>query len=511
MDVHDGSPASAPAPAPPPASVGDRLAQVRAFMQGLRPMLVRARDGVHHGLERLKQLGAEFPHVEQFIDLSHRVGFVRAVGIVLAILTPVAKWVVVPHLASSSLETWAQAYGVEVSVRDWSADLFDLKVTAHEVVVTPHVKYSQPDLVNVDNVVVDLSAWRRITRGSWVQLVKLEGAQLTFERLQTGHWNWSDVAESDAAREAFPAIAIPHLIASDLRVRWVEHLRGASGSGIVNESLGTIHLDDAELSVSDLVGPDDPREAPSTLVLRARAGDGKITVEGNVNVFRWGRLESPAGRLATHDVAVRPATYAHDVDWTPNMKLKVDLDNVGAAAMGRMMSGATFVPVAGYVSGDIVFLLHDRDIVDCQTNLEMRDVKFTVNEPVARAAHLEPAALAAQLAGVTGNGTVAQSCNGSLLDPSYRTLNVVQAALTRESMKSAPPAVRAVALGDVKILTGGVTDQALQDLGRDLGADLGATAVNKLLGKPTPKAPAKATNDNVAKKSWRGIKKVFGH
>ena len=194
--------------------------------------------------------GSSSHFVEQFVDLWKRVGLLRAIGILIAILIPLCKYVLVPQFASSALETWAQAYGVDVRVRDWSADLIDLRAIAHDVVVTPHAKYSAPDLVNADAIVVDLSLWRRITRGSWTQLVRFEGAQVTFERLQTGHWNWSDVAESDGGREEFPSIAIPHLVASDLRVKWIEHLRGASGSGMVNESIGTIHLDDADLSIS---------------------------------------------------------------------------------------------------------------------------------------------------------------------------------------------------------------------------------------------------------------------
>lgn len=516
MDVHDGSPASAPVPARP--SLAERLRLLRAYVERLRALrvplrayLVRGRARCGRVLDRLKHIGLELPLAEQFLDLWGRVGALRAAGILVAMLIPLAKYVLVPQVASSALATWAQAYGVDVSVRDWSADLVDLKVTAHEVVVTPHARYSQPDLLNADNVRIDLSLWRRITRGAWIQQVRLEGAQVTFERLQTGHWNWSDVAESDAGRESFPTIAVPQLVASDLRVRWVEHLRGASASGIVNESIGTIHLDDADLSIADLYGPDDSRSTPSSVVLRARAGGGRVVVEGAMNVFRWGRLEDSRPSVRTV-AAMQLAPYRHDVDWAPAMRLKVYLENVGAAAMGRMIGAATFVPVAGYVTGDVEFLLRDRSIVDCRTTLQMRDVKFTVNDEAARAAGLEPTLLARHLASVVGTGRVSEVCDGSLLDPAYRTLNVVQAAMTRETMKTAPPIVRAAALGDVKTLTGAVTEATMKDLGRGLGGDLGEVVATSLFGpKPAGKKPAsKPQNDNIAKKSWRGIKKVFG-
>ncbi len=513
MDVDDGSPHASVPPWPSLAAAREQvrwvLARVRPALARVRPAIERSRHHLEHGLERLKQVGLESHLVEQFVDLWRRVGLARSLGIMLAILVPTSKYVVVPHLASAALETWAQAYGVDVHVRDWSADLVDLKVTAHELVVTPHAKYSQPDLVNADNVIIDLSLWRRITRGTWTQQVRIEGAQLTFERLQTGHWNWSDVAESDAGREEFPEVSIPHLVASDLRVRWVEHLRGASGSGIVNESLGTIHLDDADLSISNLAGPDDPRPAPSTLVLKARAGDGRVVVEGSVNVFRWGRVEAAPGLRNVATMQVAP--YRPDVDWAPNMRLRVYLDNVGAAAIGRMISRATFVPIAGYVTGDVEFLLRDREVVDCKTNLQMRDVKFTVNEDAALRAGLKPGLLAAQLASVTGSGRVVEVCNGSLLDPGYRTLNVVQAGMTRETMKAAPPLVRAAALGDVKALTGDITDEAMRDLGRGLAGTSGEAVAASLLGRPSTTTSGARKNDSVASKSWRGIKKVFGH
>lgn len=510
MDVPDGSPASAPVPAWS-ALVG-RLRSLRPAIARLGPLAGRLRGGLERGFARLKDLGVDSPVVEQFIELWKRVGALRAAGILVAMLTPLAKFVVVPQVASSALATWAQAYGVDVRVRDWSADLIDLEVTAHEVVVTPHARYSQPDLLNADNVVIDLSLWRRLTRGTWTQQVRLEGAQVTFERLQTGHWNWSDVADSDAGREEFPAVAIPRLVASDLRVRWIEHLRGASGSGIVNESIGTIHLDDADLSVSDLAGPDDPRSTPSTVVLKARSGDGRVVVEGAVNVFRWGRVE-PMDRLpgAQRAAAMRLAPFRHDVDWAPDMRLKVYLENVGAAAMGRMIGSATIVPVAGYVTGDVEFLLRDRDVIDCRTTLQLRDVKFTVNEDAARLAGLKPDVLAAQLATVVGSGRVVEACNGSLLDPGYRTLNVVQAAMTRETMRTAPPMVRAAALTDVKTLTGSVPDDVIKDLGRGIGGEVGEAVATSLFGPSARKATSsKPKDDNIARKSWRGIKKVFG-
>ena len=201
------------------------------------------------------------------------------------------------------------------------------------------------------------------------------------------------------------------------------------------------------------------------------------------------------------------APYRPDADWAPHMRLKVYLENVGAAAMGRMISTATFVPVAGYVTGDVEFVLRDREVVDCTTNLQMRDVKFAVNEGAALRAGLKPELLTAQLARVTGSGRVVEDCNGSLLDPGYRTMHVVQAGMTRETMKSAPPMLRALALGDVKTLTGDVTGEAL----RDVGGDLGDAVATSLLGTPsTAKPTAARTSDNVAKKSWRGIKKVFG-
>ena len=81
------------------------------------------------------------------------------------------------------------------------------------------------------------------------------------------------------------------------------------------------------------------------------------------------------------------------------MRLKVYLENVGAAAMGRMIGAATFVPIAGYVSGDVEFLLRDRSIIDCRTTLQMRDVKFTVNDEAGLAPYL-PRAHDVQLAGV---------------------------------------------------------------------------------------------------------------
>ncbi len=138
-------------------------------------------------------------------------------------------------------------------------------------------------------------------------------------------------------------------------------------------------------------------------------------------------------------------------------------------------------------------------------------MKFTVNEDAARLAGLKPDVLAAQLATVVGSGRVVEACNGSLLDPGYRTLNVVQAAMTRETMRTAPPMVRAAALTDVKALTGSVPDDVIKDLGRGIGGEVGEAVATSLFGPGARKATSsKPKDDNIARKSWRGIKKVFG-
>jgi hypothetical protein len=474
-----------------------------------------SRTGALARLERFvawgKLAGISPPVVERFVDFWKAFGLVKALAILIAVFLPILKFVWLPHAASVTAATIAEGYGVDLQVGTWTADLLDLDVRAHDVLVKSTGQYARQEILRADAIAVDLSLVRKLRRGQWIDSVTVLEPNVYVERLLSGRWNVEDVigrpeAVEDEAGETLvyanllaslvnpaewvvrgamerlfpadePGFEIPRLHLEKLRIEWVENLPGGSGGGLIHSSKASFFVDDVRILVQDVRGPVDARSEPSRFSLEGRSADGKVSMSGTANLFNWS-TGAPASAGPGIQVV---STTAEDLGWSPRLTARIYLENIGTAAVGQMVP-AFLVPVAGSMTGWIDVGLRDGRF-DCKCELAFTNIAYALN-PQLLATVPRPAALERDLENFRANGKIVEPCQLAGADTtSQHPLHVVQAAMTREAVKGAPPTVRRVAAIDDQRLTGKeAASEAYDAVTRELSRQLIGKAAAGFLG-----------------------------
>src|SRR5262245_50811321 len=97
------------------------------------PKSTGSRERAESVVQWMKDAGLSLEWPEKFLEFWRRFGLLRTVALLIAIATPLAKYEWLPGMASSAASTFAEGYGIELEVDDWTADLLDLRVTAHGI------------------------------------------------------------------------------------------------------------------------------------------------------------------------------------------------------------------------------------------------------------------------------------------------------------------------------------------------------------------------------------------
>lgn len=387
------------------------------------------------------------------------------------------KFVGLPLLASNTLSVWAEGQGMELTVEEWSADVLDLTATAHDITFLAPGPYAQKELLTAHSLEVDLSLWSGLFGDHWVREVRISDPSLYVERLATGRWNWQDAARLDlgsalagalvdtgspdgyvlaqdsrggreVAQELPPsegAFVIPRLTLDGMALQWVETLPSNSGGGIVQELKASLYVDDVHLTATDLVGLLDLRPEPSRLGFEARTGSGKISFDGQANLFSWSpRTDPPAGQKLA---ATGPGLgSAPGLAWNPSLRGRIYLENVEAGAFARLTPTALIVPTRGSLNGTMEFAVRDRQM-ECIANLALRDVEFAVNSS-SPLINNRTRTVERDLASYRANGQYQFSCGGFLGTGEFRPFQAFQTKVVREGVREAPRRVQAVAAMD---------------------------------------------------------------
>ncbi len=481
--------------------------------------------------------------LERFVQWWKQFGLPQAIALIVAISFPLLKYAVLPQVASLSASAMAEGHDIELEIEDWSADLLDLAVTAHDVTVRTAGRFAQDEILTARQVEVDLSLWRRIRTGifsgSWVHGVTIVEPSIYLERLPSGRWNWQDLTRArpepfedgpidpstpdyhrvaeDRLREAEErgAFTLPRLQFEDLRLAWVENQPGGSGGGIHETVRATLYLDDVDILIQDLSLPVESGSPPAQVSVEGRTADGRISIDGSGNFFRWSS-RPPVLPPFLQYVDVRESTQLPR--WAPTFRLRIHLDNIGWATLGRMVPIASLWPASGTLSGEIDLEVRDREI-SCRTDLATSDVSFTPN-PRSPGLRGRSDQLQRELSAYRSNRRVATNCDGHLENRNYRPLYACQAAVTRESVGDAPPAVRQTAAWDDERLGGRIVDQgvdvlsavltheAAEALSRNAGPVAGQ-AFSQSLQPQSGEAGSNPVSQGL-KSAGRGIKKIFG-
>ncbi len=396
----------------------------------------------------------------------------------------VIKMLIVPAIVSRAASFWADGYGIEMSVEDWSADLLDLSATAQNAVVLIPGPYAETEFLSAEAIEVDLSLSSRIFHKKWVRAVRIKEPKIYVERLLSGRWNYQDLmgssipsqvrvviqknewdaSTSDGKKqlEGRHSFSLAGVSVEEMGLEWVENLPGDSKSGMIQDLKTTLFIDDISVTAKNLIGMVDlSPQRTSLLNLEARTGSGKISFTGEANLFFWKASQKEAD----------------GVDWTPTLKGKIYLENIGTNALARLMPDAAILPEGGTITGTIDLEVAERE-VECQANLNIRDATFTANQ-ASRFVANDASAINAQLSGYRANGQYQFSCGGHLGEVdgkrSYRPFQAFQTNVVRHGVDHAPKSVRVLATVEHGRYSADPVDPSLE------------SDVDRILGKVDPK------------------------
>ncbi len=469
----------------------------------------------HHGLrERLetavgaaKEIGVPFDAAERALFWWKHLGARAALSFFVVVLLPVLNAECRQKAAEHVVTAFAEYHDIDLEVGDWSGSFFGWGATAKDVAIKVRGPYAKAELLTAEHVRIQLSTWRWLrwnaTRLPWhwrlsdvIRAVEVERPQIYAERTLAGQWNFEELLESDPSEPVSESssggtsIPVPHLELKNLRLQWVEQMPSQSGGGLVHASTATIYLEDVYARLDNVNIERDGRVMPVTFVIDGRAADGKFSLKGRAEPLPDNR------RLLA-------AVY---------------LENIGAAAFGRLVTRSALVPTSGTMTGRIEIDMKGATL-GCRTNITLQNVQYGLN-PTAPLQVSTRAQVERELAALQLNRGVFTTCNDDTSRPGFRFVQTFQTALTQEALADAPPTVRRVAAVDYKAVTNQVVDSAVAAASDALARKAGQMVGNALGVPPSGNAntlaaqpkndPATNAMSRGLKSMGSGIKKLFG-
>lgn len=477
----------------------------------------RVPPSIERALTHLQDMGLSPSMLERFVSWWKRFGLKQAAVIVVAITLPLWRYVWIPGSVSAGLSSFAESAGAHLVVDDWRSDWSNIRVTGEDVTWTVSGPYSESRMLRADAIELDWSLWRgvenvqRRVRGLFgdappeepVHAMRVTGATLHLERLLSGRWNWQDAMSLEAlASKGAGTYRLPALEAEELRVVWVEHLPAASGGGLIEQKTASMYLDDVRARFSDLRLSAGAAAGPTQFAVEGRTGDGRFSATGDIVLPPL----PPATRFAR--ASSEPAR-------TTPFTVTLYLENVGAAAFTRLVSDASLLPSAGTMTGKIRLTVTPEGQMDCDIDLQLRNVQYAPN-PRSSYVQARRTAVEAGLQQFVVNEHVARRCNADWHEPQFRVAKALQAEITGEAVHGAPPVVQGAAGYDrLRFVE---ADQAALDrytadmstrIGEALGGARGAAVAHALMASDSERRSDNALTRGL-RDMGRGIKRVFG-
>ncbi len=459
---------------------------------------------------KLYEHGVKDTAVELLDTLLKRLPWKWLLAIVVAGGGSALKFVVIPYVASLTVQDWAERRGVHLEVGGWHADLWDLRVKATGIKLKGADRFTRDSLLEAGACELDFGATYHLFqylygRPLW-DLVRLDlsayglskltidHATLYIERRMSGHGNWDTtlarlrIARPPTGTPSPPAAVVPvaavepeaepevpgwptfrprNVELKGFKIEWIEHLPGGSGGGLIRNVQETLYIDDVEMVAHNRYAKPTGHLDEVAFNLEGRTADGRISLSG---------------------------TWAPPTE--PVLSFKTVLDNVGANAFARMVPDPALVPVSGSMNGSIELTL-ENDEWHCQGDLQLQNVAY---QPVydSYLARKNSDALSSGLRDFRANRRVALDCAGLKEDEGFGLVPYLQTTATRAAVQDAPKVVRAVAQVEVARTEAGVAGEddlktfvqkaVAGKIGNDLTAALATTAMSGAMtgGLPVP-------------------------
>jgi hypothetical protein len=487
--------------------------------------------------EKLQIAGLELPGVTGALYLWRKLGWKGAVLMMLFVGFPVGQYSALRYAVYSALPRTVGGFGLDFEAEEWSLAPFSMRAVARNVsVAAPH---DDKAVFTASEVQFQGSAWT-LLRGLPDMLtfhlfggpqpfneIVIRNGELHLERSLTGRLNWADFVEAIPQARFEEALAgvyrINNLRVEDFRVSYVEHMPGGSGDGLIRTVQAQIKMDEITGTLSDLRPPEKPGERPTRFKINGRSADGVVQVAGTAALFP---LEGES-RVASDDPLRRVSNDGARASTAYPYEMSVYLENIAAAAYGRMVPVTTIVPVNGIIAGNTTIVYTGAEPT-CQGSFTMTNVKFVPNplvlndpddlEVVRRAvAATPPYSGPYALCDATDLTTSA----GQLQQPA----GLVLTDFTRQATRSASPAVRAIVERDNRTMRGETVGASLDQLTAGLAREMGLRVVGSVnaragevarqsLSNGSGTGPATAGSGNAltsgARSIGSGIKRLFG-
>ena len=491
--------------------------------------------------EKLQIAGLELPGVTGALYLWRKLGWKGAVMMMLFVGLPAGQYSALRYAVYSALPRTVGGFGLDFEAEEWSLAPFSMRAVARNVSVSaPH---EDKAVLTASEVEFRGSAWT-LLRGLPDMLtfhvfggqqpfneIVIRNGELHLERSLTGHLNWADFVEAIPQDRFVEALAgvyrVNNVRVENFRVTYVEHMPGGSGDGLIRTMEAQVKMDEITGTLSDLRPPDTPGERPTRFKINGRSADGVVQVSGSAALFppegapRSAPGAAPDGQLRRVSINdTQPAT-------TYPYEMSVYLENIAAAAYGRMVPVTTIVPVNGVIAGTTTIVYTGAEPT-CQGSFTMTNVKFVPNPLVlSDPKDLEVVRRAVSAtAPYSGPYLLCESTNlrasaGMVEQPA----GLVLTNFTRQATRSASPAVKAIVDRDNRAMRGEAIEASLDDLTAGLAREMGLRMVGSINARagaaarqtlggvagPEPAAPGSGNAlTSGAKSIGSGIKRLFG-
>ena len=460
------------------------------------------RERLETAIGAAKEVGLPLEHFERVLFWWKHLGLRSALSFLVVAVLPVLNAECRAKAGEHVVNAFAQYHEIDLEVADWSGQFFGGQAIAHRVTLKGRGPFARAELFTADQITVDLSAWRWVKYnafrlpwhwqlGDVLKGVEIDKPQIYAERTLSGQWNWDEVlALDDDSEKESPAlpVGLPHLDLKNLRVQWVEQMPAASGSGVLQASTFTIYLEDVDARIDNINIERNGAMLPVGFAIDGRTADGRFSLKGK----------------AQYDAT------------SPRLTATVVLQNIGAAAFGRMLVRSALVPSAGTIDGRIE-LDAKYPALSCRANVSLRNVSYALN-PTAPLTQTSRPQIERELASLQLNRGVFANCDGDISNPEFRLLPAVQAAMTAQALSDAPPVVRQVAANDYRHFGDQLASSALNAAAAAASQKAG-DLVNHMFGVPPAAAPGMqngvapaqpAQRNQSGKSPLKSFMKLFG-
>lgn len=498
--------------------------------------------GLFGRLQHLKETfeagGLDFPGVGSLLYVWRTFGPTKLLLIILLVGFPLGEYGVLRYAVYSAIPRTAGDLGFEFEAEEWSLSPLRLRATAREVTIRGR---DQDDPVFTASSVVfqgrlstflwglpDMLTFHLFGGQQPFNDISIADGELRLERSLTGQLNLSDFMASvpqDRIDEALDGVYQVRRIAfDDFRISYTEHTPGGSGDGIIRTAQSHVKIDELNGNIVDLVRPAQLGERPTRFTLSGRSADGTFAISGTAGLLapeKGGETaaDGNAGGNNIQQVALGGAgrRVSRPFDMT------IALDNIAAAAYGRMVPVTTIVPINGSIDGK-TRIVRVTDQPTCEGAFNMRNVKFGPN-PLLLTDPNDVAVVRTAVTSLDYTGPF-KLCDDATADPSIRQASAATGSageppasgmlqrLNTQATAQASPGVKALVRRDQQALRGEPVDASVDAITTTLAREMGLR-VGGALGGDIGEAVARSPRSGNAVTSGvrsvgSGIRRLFG-